>query len=92
MTVTVPPRGEGGCKKASLTHLLPLPAGNLILLASLQQAGETEASLWRLLLLLFAGGGAKSRRNEEKGKWTEREMSMKGIQPAEGITDHGIRG
>ena len=45
-----------------------------------------------LLVLLFAGGGVKSRRKEEEARQTEKEMSAEGTQPEKEITDHRIRG
>lgn len=85
-------KGRGHAEKGSLIHLLPLPAGTLIFLDSLQQVAVTPASLWLLCVLLFAEGGVKSRRKEEKERWTEREISTESIQSAEGITNHVIRG
>lgn len=76
--------GEGGCSgKASLTNLLPLPAGALILLASAQQVGETWARLRWLVVLSFAGGGVFRRNEEEEERWTQRGMGTEGTQPAE---------
>ena len=57
---------EGRSKKASLAHLLSLPTGALVLLASPPQVGDTQARLWLLFVLLFAGAGVKSARKEEK--------------------------
>ena len=54
--------GEGCSEQATLAHLLSLPAGALVLLALLPQVGETQARLWWLFALLFAGVGVKGGR------------------------------
>ena len=56
--------GEGCLQQATLAHLLSLTAGALVLLALPPQVGETQARLWWLSALLFAGAGVKGGRKE----------------------------
>lgn len=52
---------------------------------------EDSSEAWLSLVLLFTGGGVKSRRKEKEERWTEKEISTESTRPEKEITDHRIR-